>query len=83
MFAGPEPHESAAGLHTELPPFHGPVEVEGSGHGVALRLPLAVRRLDASAVRQVVCTAAYTEGRDGTAEVTVRGDDGALPPAVC
>jgi hypothetical protein len=83
LFAGPRPDESAAGLRTELPSFNGPAAVKGNGHQVLVRLPLAIRQLTASAVRQVVCTAAYAQSGDGTAKVTIRGNDEVLPPAVC
>jgi hypothetical protein len=56
--------------------------VKATPDEVMVLLPLAVRSLRAAAVRQVVCTAAYVEG-GGTAEVTVLGPDGTLPPERC
>lgn len=42
-----------------------------------------MRPLGKPAVRQLVCTAAFAQDGDGTAEVTVQGEDGALPAARC
>ncbi|WP_329623683.1 hypothetical protein OG357_27410 [Streptomyces sp. NBC_01255] len=90
LLAGPNPAEAAAGLTTALP--HGAgvphVQVEKSGGTLGrrllrLRAPFKVTDLPATAVRQLVCTAAYAEDRVGLAEVAVTGPDGALPPTTC
>ncbi|MFJ3308762.1 hypothetical protein ACIPSA_38110 [Streptomyces sp. NPDC086549] len=83
LFAGPIDTETAAGLHTELPRLSGHVERKSDRDGVTIVLPLAVRSLKASAVRQIVCTTAYAENGDGRAEVTLGGTDGTLPPTRC
>lgn len=83
LFAGPSAEARAAGLHTELPPLEGETTVKSSSARVAIRVPFAVRGLGKTAVRQLVCTLAYTKGGDGTAEVTIASDDGTLPSAHC
>jgi hypothetical protein len=83
LFAGPRADERAAGLHTELPKLNGPVGVSTGPGTVRIVLPLAVRPLGKPAVRQLVCTASFAQDGDGTAEVTVQGEDGALPAARC
>ncbi|MGV9344676.1 hypothetical protein ACWDSD_07715 [Streptomyces spiralis] len=83
LFAGPLADERAAGLRTELPKLNGPVGVSTSPGKVQIVLPLAVRPLGKPAVRQLVCTAAFAQDGDGTAEVTLQGEDGALPPTRC
>ncbi|MEU5611564.1 hypothetical protein ACI2L4_20705 [Streptomyces sparsogenes] len=83
LFAGPSEGERAAGLRTRLPR---PKEMPGmkwSPRDVLVHLPLAVRDLSETARRQVICTVAYAEGGDGGAEVTIAGEDGALPPTHC
>ncbi|MEV5987693.1 hypothetical protein AB0L85_22210 [Streptomyces sp. NPDC052051] len=83
LFAGPRANEREAGLHTELPPqLTGAVWTKATPGKLTLHLPLAVRTFKAAAVRQVVCTVAFTDG-DGGAEVTVIGPDGTLPPTHC
>ncbi|MDX3230005.1 hypothetical protein [Streptomyces sp. ME19-01-6] len=83
LFAGPSAKVRAAGLHTELPRAVGQLGMKSGTDQVLVRVPIAVRRLGKTAVRQLVCTAAFAEGGDGTAEVTIAGDDGELPPAHC
>ncbi|MDV5145330.1 hypothetical protein R1T08_14170 [Streptomyces sp. SBC-4] len=90
LIAGPNQAEAAAGLTTSLP--HGAgvpyILVEKSGGTLGRRLlrvraPFKVADLPATAVRQLVCTTAYAEDRDGLVEVAVTGPDGALPPTTC
>ncbi|NUP39534.1 MAG: hypothetical protein HOY76_21605 [Streptomyces sp.] len=83
LLFGPSEKARAAGLHTELPPAEGHIDMKSGTDQALVRVPVAVRRLGKTAVRQLVCTAAYAEGGDGTAEVTVAGNDGRLPPAHC
>ncbi|MFE0517139.1 hypothetical protein [Streptomyces sp. NPDC058964] len=83
LFHGPSETEAAAGLHTELPPGSGVIDWSSTPDGIEVRLPLAVRSLKRSAVRQIVCTTAYAEDGDGLAEVVLVGRDGMLPPARC
>ncbi|OMI41059.1 hypothetical protein [Streptomyces sparsogenes] len=83
LFAGPSDGERAAGLRTRLPRPEGRPAMKWSPRDVLVHLPLAVRDLSETARRQVVCTVAYAEGGDGDAEVTLAGQDGALPPTHC
>ncbi|MFE8937361.1 hypothetical protein ACFYNX_07710 [Streptomyces sp. NPDC007872] len=89
LLAGPGPEEAAAGATTALPRggTRAPrVETERSGPSApALRIkaPFPVGNLPETAVRQLVCTAAYAHHPTGRAEVTVAGPDGTLPAARC
>ncbi|MER5753309.1 hypothetical protein [Streptomyces sp. NPDC002088] len=83
LFAGPSANERAAGLHTGLPAKGAKMVFKSTSSTITIRLPLPVRPLAKTALRQLVCTAAYAEGGDGTAEVTIAGDDGTLPPTLC
>ncbi|ADI06063.1 hypothetical protein SBI_02942 [Streptomyces bingchenggensis BCW-1] len=83
LLGGPSATARAAGLHTELPRSAGHIGMKSGTDQVSVRVPIAVRGLGKTAVRQLVCTAAYAEGGDGTAEVTVAGDDGRLPAMHC
>ncbi|MFK4264514.1 hypothetical protein [Streptomyces milbemycinicus] len=83
LLAGPSAQARAAGLHTELPRAAGHIGMKSGTDQVSVRVPVAVRGLGKTAVRQLVCTAAHAEGGDGTAEVTVAGDDGRLPAMHC
>ncbi|MGI5251191.1 hypothetical protein [Actinacidiphila glaucinigra] len=83
LLDGPEPQESEAGLGTGLPPSAGPVDVTSSRGTVRVTLPFPVRPLKDDAARQVVCTAAYAEGREDTAAIVLAGSDGTLPAARC
>ncbi|MEU8890739.1 hypothetical protein [Streptomyces sp. NPDC048442] len=99
LLGGPGKAEKAAGLGTALPRITtGGIRVRtsgsagGSGGGsvagsaageVVLTLPLAVGRLDATAVRQLICTAAYSRDRDGRATVRMTGQDGVSASGTC
>ncbi|MFI0982410.1 hypothetical protein ACH4SP_36060 [Streptomyces sp. NPDC021093] len=50
---------------------------------VVMTLPLALGRLDATAVRQLICTAAYSRDRDGRATVRMTGQDGVSASGTC
>ncbi|HZF92530.1 hypothetical protein [Streptomyces sp.] len=85
LLSGPGPAEKAAGLGTSLPRVAaGGVGVELSPNAeVTLALPLAVDGLDATALRQLVCTAAYTQDRDGRTTVRMVGKDGVTATGTC
>lgn len=83
LLAGPSAEARAAGLHTELPRSTGFVGVKSTPDQVFVRVSIAVRGLNKTAVRQMVCTAAYVNGGDGDAEVIIAGGDGRLPAAHC
>ncbi|MGW7412498.1 hypothetical protein [Streptomyces sp. NPDC054863] len=93
LLSGPGKAEKAAGLSTALPRvtaggvrvrLSGGGSTQGSGAGeVLVSLPLAVDRLDATAVRQLICTAAYSKDREGRATVRVTGRDGGSASGTC
>ncbi|MGW2819912.1 hypothetical protein ACWC24_02755 [Streptomyces sp. NPDC001443] len=84
LSSGPSDDERSAGLHTDLPPVVGAgAEVKSAPGMLIVRLSLDVRPLSTGARRQLVCTAAYAQDGDGTAKVTLVGDDGVLPAARC
>ncbi|MFG2763864.1 hypothetical protein [Streptomyces rubiginosohelvolus] len=86
LLSGPGEADRAAGLTTALPAAREkePVTVEvSSDGGVTARLPLAVQGLDATAVRQLTCTIAYNQAKDGRGVVTLRGQDGAERSGSC
>ncbi|MEU1788544.1 hypothetical protein ABZ553_22275 [Streptomyces sparsogenes] len=83
LFAGPSDGERAAGLRTRLPRPKERPGMKWSPREVLVHLPLAVRDLSETARRQLICTVVYAERGDGGAEVTIAGEDGALPPAHC
>ncbi len=86
LLSGPREADRAAGLTTALPPVRqgGTVKVEvSSDGGVTARLPLAVRGLNATALRQLTCTIAYNRTTDGRGVVTLTGHDGAKRSGTC
>ncbi|MFJ1803605.1 hypothetical protein [Streptomyces sp. NPDC088180] len=86
LLSGPGRTDRAAGLTTALPAVRegGTVAVRvASDGGIAVRLPLAVQGLDATAVRQLTCTIAYNEATDGRGVVTLTGQDGAKTSRTC
>ncbi|MFF8982296.1 hypothetical protein ACF08E_02775 [Streptomyces globisporus] len=86
LLSGPGEADRAAGLATALPAVREKeavkVEVSSDG-GVIARLPLAVQALDVTAVRQLTCTIAYNQAKDGRGVVTLRGQDGAERSGSC
>ncbi|WP_097886403.1 hypothetical protein [Streptomyces sp. st140] len=86
LLSGPGEADRAAGLTTALPALREKeavqVEVASDG-GITARLPLAVQDLDATAVRQLTCTIAYNQAKDGRGVVTLRGQDGAQRTGSC
>ncbi|MCA1271106.1 hypothetical protein LCE32_13745 [Streptomyces sp. 7G] len=86
LLSGPVEASAAAGLTTALPALREKeavqVEVASDG-GITARLPLAVQDLDATAVRQLTCTIAYNQAKDGRGVVTLRGQDGAQRTGSC
>lgn len=86
LLAGPRKEDRAAGLDTSLPaarPGAG-VEVETSPGGrVTARLPLALKGLDSTALRQLTCTIAYSQDDDGQVVVELTGRDGAARSGTC
>ncbi|MFE1363592.1 hypothetical protein ACFW84_05025 [Streptomyces anulatus] len=86
LLSGPGRTDRAAGLTTALPAVRegGTVTVQvSSDGGIAVRLPLAVQGLDATALRQLTCTIAYNEATDGRGVVTLTGHDGKKRSGTC
>ncbi|WP_199819703.1 hypothetical protein [Streptomyces sp. NRRL S-118] len=85
LLSGPGEADKAAGLGTSLPRVTADgVRVRLSGDGkVMVNLPLALGGLDATAVRQLICTAAYSKDRDGRATVLLTGQDGVTATGTC
>ncbi|MGA4960091.1 hypothetical protein [Streptomyces lavendulocolor] len=85
LLAGPAKEDEAAGLSTSLPrTTAGGVRVRSAADGrVLVNLPLALGALDATAVRQLICTAAYSKDRDGRVTVLVKGRDGVTATGIC
>ncbi|WP_448316826.1 hypothetical protein [Streptomyces sp. CO7] len=85
LLSGPAPPESGAGLGND-PSLPGPrtlTTVTVSDGSLELGLSASVDDLTARAERQLVCTAAYAQSAAGSVPVTLRGTDGARPPARC
>ncbi|CAL9407697.1 hypothetical protein [Streptomyces pilosus] len=86
LLAGPDEEDRAAGLGTALPAVRpgGNVAVEPSPDGgVSTRLPLALKDLDSTALRQLTCTIAYSRDADGQVLVRLEGRDGASHSDTC
>ncbi|MFD0037545.1 hypothetical protein ACFVIZ_07845 [Streptomyces anulatus] len=86
LLSGPGKTDRAAGLTSALPLVREgatvAVEVSSDG-GIAVRLPLAVQGLNATALHQLTCTIAYNEATDGRGVVTLTGHDGAKRSGTC
>ncbi|MGW2559830.1 hypothetical protein ACWCXB_11400 [Streptomyces sp. NPDC001514] len=87
LFDGPRADERAAGLTDGLPAL-GPGDpvvraMPPERGGVEVTLPVALGSLDDLALRQLVCTIAFSEDAEGLTPVHLRGDDGALGQANC
>lgn len=86
LLAGPREDDRAAGLTTALPTIRpgGTVKVEPSSNGrVTTHLPLALKPLDKTALRQLTCTIAYSRDVDGQVVVELRGQDGTSRSGTC
>ncbi|MGC5531274.1 hypothetical protein [Streptomyces sp. SR-10] len=86
LLAGPREADRAAGLTTALPAARpgGTVQVEvSSNSGITAVLPLALKDLPPTALRQLTCTIAYNQATDGRGVVTLRGHDGATSSGTC
>ncbi|MFF7161294.1 hypothetical protein ACFZBP_07870 [Streptomyces sp. NPDC008086] len=86
LLTGPQRDDRAAGLTTALPtPRRGDtVKVEASADGrVTTHLPLAIKPLDSTALRQLTCTIAYSQDVDGQVVVELRGQDGISRSGTC
>ncbi|MFJ5775191.1 hypothetical protein [Streptomyces sp. NPDC093094] len=86
LLAGPDQEDRHAGLRTSLPaaPTAGKVQVTAPSDGqVTIDLPIALDGLRRTAVRQLVCTIAYSQDSDGRVTVRLRGKDGASESGTC
>ncbi|MDQ0934305.1 hypothetical protein [Streptomyces turgidiscabies] len=88
LLAGPGTRDRTAGLSTALPALParpvGTAEVDPFSAGrVTARLPLALERLNSTALRQLTCTIAYSTAADGRAVVQLTGQDGTSRTATC
>ncbi|ANS66717.1 hypothetical protein SLINC_4493 [Streptomyces lincolnensis] len=86
LLNGPREEDRAAGLGTALPAARrgGSVVIEASSAGrVTIRLPLALKGLDGTALRQLTCTIAYSHDADGRALVQLTGQDGTSRSGTC
>ncbi|MFJ8085743.1 hypothetical protein ACIQ6Y_34850 [Streptomyces sp. NPDC096205] len=86
LLAGPREEDRAAGLTTSLPrPRRGgmaQVEVATGGQ-VTARVPIALGALDRTALRQLVCTIAYSQDSTGRSTVRLIGFDGVAQQDTC
>ncbi|MEW2633275.1 hypothetical protein AB0903_16875 [Streptomyces sp. NPDC048389] len=85
LLAGPNEAERRAGLRNEpgLPAPGVPKQITVSDGVVEVVVPARLAGLSDLARRQLVCTIAYAESAQGTAQVRLKGSDGALPAAYC
>ncbi|MER7112084.1 hypothetical protein [Streptomyces sp. NPDC000229] len=85
LLSGPGQADEAAGLGTSLPRVTADgVRVRLSPEGeVTMSLPLALGGLDATAQRQLICTAACSKDRDGRVTVRMTGQDGVTATGTC
>ncbi|MFD7609525.1 hypothetical protein [Streptomyces sp. NPDC059828] len=85
LLAGPRKEDLAAGLGTGLPRAApgGSLHVAPEQGGISAGLPIALRGLDETALRQLVCTIAYAEDPEGGVMVRLTGQDISTAPAAC
>ncbi|MEW1612289.1 MULTISPECIES: hypothetical protein [unclassified Streptomyces] len=86
LLAGPMREDRAAGLTTALPAARPGTTAEvasSPGDKVTTRLPLPLKGLDTTALRQLTCTIAYSLAADGQVEVELTGQDGATTSGTC
>ncbi|MFE5922849.1 hypothetical protein [Streptomyces sp. NPDC056468] len=86
LLGGPRDEDRAAGLSTSLPATRpgATVEVEASPGGrVTTRLPVALKGLSGPALRQLICTIAYSQDADGKVAVQLTGQDGVSRSGTC
>ncbi|GAA2505855.1 hypothetical protein [Streptomyces gobitricini] len=85
LFAGPLENERRVGLTDGLPDLP-ETPVRAAPHpdgGVEVMVPIDLNALDDLAIRQLVCTIAFTEDDGGRTPVRLRGADTALEPTFC
>ncbi|MFG3382127.1 hypothetical protein [Streptomyces sp. NPDC047999] len=85
LLAGPDEDERRAGLDND-PTLPGPAavrEVTASGATATLVLGAPVGGIGEAGLRQLVCTVAHAQDREGDLSVVVTGSDGPLPAERC
>jgi hypothetical protein len=87
LLSGPAERDREAGLTTSLPPAPPAgalqVEVSPGSEKVTTDLPIAVDGLNRTALRQLVCTIAYSHDADGRITVRLIGTDGMSTSGTC
>ncbi|MET9730609.1 hypothetical protein ABZZ79_08095 [Streptomyces sp. NPDC006458] len=86
LLRGPGEEDRAAGLGTSLPASapEGTIRIGVSHDGtVTVGLPIAVRGLDGTALRQLICTIAYSEDVGSRGTVRLDGLDGVSRSGTC
>ncbi|MFI1420817.1 hypothetical protein ACH4VX_23110 [Streptomyces sp. NPDC020731] len=87
LLSGPDEQDREAGLSTSLPPAPsaGPLRVEVSpgGEEVTADLPIALDGLGRTALRQLICTIAYSHDADGRATVRLMGKNDMSASGTC
>ncbi|WAZ23010.1 hypothetical protein STRCI_004322 [Streptomyces cinnabarinus] len=86
LLNGPNEEDRAVDLSTDLPAAGSipAIEVDPSSDGkVGTRLPLAVKGLSDMALRQLICTIAYSQDTSGQVVVELTGQDGATRSGTC
>lgn len=86
LLDGPQDKDRAAGLGTSLPRAApgGSVTLEfPPGGEVTAEVPIALGGLDGTALRQLICTIAYSQDPDGQVTVRVKGRDDVSKSGTC
>ncbi|CAL9638315.1 hypothetical protein [Streptomyces sp. enrichment culture] len=87
LLRGPRGEDRAVGLTTALPPLRTretvQIQTPPDDGPVRADLPIAVRGLNGTALRQLICTVAYSQARDGRVTVRLRGRDGVAHSDTC
>lgn len=87
LLSGPDEQDRAAGLSTSLPPAPRSatlrVEASPGGEQVTADLPIALDGLGRTALRQLICTIAYSHDAGGRATVRLTGEDGGSASGTC
>ncbi|MGW4027063.1 hypothetical protein [Streptomyces sp. NPDC005009] len=87
LLSGPDERDRAAGLSTSLPPVPRAatlrVEFPPGGEEVMADMPIALDGLGLTALRELICTIAYSRGADGRATVRLTGKDGVSASGTC
>ncbi|MFI9543866.1 hypothetical protein ACIHAR_07960 [Streptomyces sp. NPDC052016] len=87
LLSGPAELDREAGLTTSLPPAPPAgalqVEVSPGSDEVTTDLPIALDGLNRTALRQLICTIAYSHDADGRTTVRLIGTDGMSTSGTC